>query len=215
MLLSEFATRVRNRIRDVSAQFTNIQSQLDEAISSQQQLLISKFPHFYIARDEFTAVADQETYDLPADFRSHITLRRTDLSGAPALAYVPHNLIDDYRETMGYPVDIGLRTSPYQYWTLYDDSQLIIVPAPPSTDYEYRLDYYRAHVPATADGHTVDVPVGALPYMITYVAWTLLVDDGDVNADRLKERLAHDLKLLEGFNQLGAEYIAREVRQWW
>lgn len=225
MILSDFRTRVRNRLRDTASQFSDalIWQTLDESIISQQQLIHQRVPNYYLASQAYTGItnaeasSDNERYTLPTDFRHHLKLRRTDLAGDPVLIYVPIGTIDDYRFIGSRPFidDPNLLQPADQYWTLYDSNSLIMVPAPTATSYTYRLDYIRKHVTADADGETVDIPDIAIPYMITYVAWSILSDDGDANADRLKERLAIDLRDFQSFNLFENANVAREVQRWW
>ena len=225
MILSTFRARIRQRLRDESTNYSDayLNEAIDEAISELWPIFMDRVPHFYRKETIFTGITDavaatsNEQYTLPTDFRSRGTLRRNDLPNKPAMRYIQPNYIDDWRYRLvgPYTPDPQSPSQTFEVWSIFDKTNFIIIPAPSATTFKYKLQFFRKHTTASADGNTVDIPDEAVTLLISKIALDILTDDDDPSS---KLRFAHfqnQLTVFQGVTPHRQTDVVPEVERWW
>lgn len=228
MTLSDFATRVRRWMRDISQEAVDLSTEiaptLEDFIRENYQKLVRNQPRFYRAQDTYTGVVDGEgddssLFELPDDFYFVGNLRRSDIQDKPKLKFITNHLdIDKYRYATNYQFydpDPQVPIQTVETWTLYDSEYFQILPTPTSDAQTYELNYYRKWEEASQETDEVDAPESAISFLVAGVAHDLLLTSNDATAAPVRARL---MEIITNFTQTSEQIrkgVLPEVEQWW
>ena len=232
--LTNFQAQIHDAVRDLKATkrypTTLINNQLDKWIRRVWPDIVKQVPrHYYTVSSEYTGITDaqdsaNELYLLPdgspdAQFRSAAVLRRTDLTEKPPLHFINPQDQNIFRfgksNYFQYAAEAPAQTD--ESWSIFDATQFKILPAPASTSYTYKLEYWRQHTTVTTGGTNIDIPTEAESAAIDAVALACarMMNEGGSLISQLEKEAEASWKGFMAQEQKAFHAAVADCRRFW